>query len=81
MIINDPWLCHGHRTDLIVVVPLFAGTRPIGDVATAAHLSEWAWDDLVGRTAVGSARSRLERKRLFYPLLNDIGRFVSVCRC
>ena len=21
------------------------------------------------------------RKRLFYPLLNDIGRFVSVCRC
>ncbi len=23
----------------------------------------------------------LHRKRLFYPLLNDIGRFVWVCRC
>ena len=26
-------------------------------------------------------RMRVQRKRLFYPLLNDIGRFVWVCRC
>ena len=40
LITNDPWLCHGHLTDLIIVVPLFAGPRPIAYVATAAHVSD-----------------------------------------
>ena len=43
MITNDPWLCHGQLTDLIIVVPLFAGARPIAYVPTVAHVSEWVW--------------------------------------
>ena len=55
LITNDPWLCHGHLTDLIIVVPLFAGPRPIAYVATAAHVS-----DIGGRLDEFDARDVFE---------------------
>ena len=55
LITNDPWLCHGHLTDLIIVVPLFAGPRPVAYVATAAHVS-----DIGGRLDEFDARDVFE---------------------
>ena len=55
LITNDPWLCHGHLTDLIIVVPLFCRSRLTAYIATAAHVS-----DIGGRLDEFDARDVFE---------------------
>ena len=55
LITNDPWLCHGHLTDLFIVVPLFSGPGLIAYIATAAHVS-----DIGGRLDEFDARDVFE---------------------
>lgn len=55
LLTNDPWIGAGHLPDFIVVRPVFRGGKPIGYIATAAHIA-----DIGGRLGYFEAKDIFE---------------------
>lgn len=40
VVTNDPWICAGHLPDMMMLRPIFYGSRVVGYAANIAHLSD-----------------------------------------
>jgi len=40
IITNDPWICAGHKSDIVLVAPVFSGPKLVAYVGTILHIAD-----------------------------------------